>query len=66
MGMSLKLTQCINFTDVIGTGIQAQKIVQEGNKRGIKIRAGSIGLLKIMDVIKSIVLCQPGNVKIQY
>ena len=66
MDMSLKLTQFINFTDVIDMGIHAQKIVQEDNRKRIKIRARSIGLLKIMDGIQSRILCQPGNVKNQY
>ena len=32
MDMSLKLTQCINFTDVIGMGISVSKTVKKTTK----------------------------------
>ena len=64
--MSLKLTQCTNFMDVIDMGIHAKRIVQKDNKRGKKIRIRLIGLSKIMDGIQNIILCQPGTVRNQY
>ena len=66
MDMSLKLRQCINFMDVIGTDIHVYRIVQKDNKRGIRVPVRLIGLSKIMDGIQNIILCQPGNVKNQY
>ena len=66
MDMNLKPTQYINFMDVIGMGIHAERIVQKDNKRDMKIRVRLIGLSKIMDGIQNIILCQPGNVKDQY
>ena len=66
MDMSLKLTRCINFIDVIGMGIRAERIVEEDNKRDIKIRTGLINLSKIMDGKQGAALCQPRNVKNQY
>ena len=44
MDMNLKLTQCINFMDIIGMGIHGQRIVQKDNKRDIKICVRLIGL----------------------
>ena len=52
--------------DVIGMGIRAERIVEEDNKRDIKIRTGLITLSKIMDAIQGTALCQPWNVKNQY
>ena len=66
MDINLKPTQYISSMDVIGKGIYAYRIVQKDNKRDMKIRVRSIGLSKIMDGIQNIILCQPGNVKIQY
>ena len=66
MDMNLKLTQCINFMDIIGMGIHGQRIVQKDNKRDIKIRVRLIGLLKVMDRIQNITLCQLGKVRNQY
>ena len=47
-------------------GIRAERIVEEDNKRDIKIRTGLINLSKIMDAIQGAALCQPWNVKNQY
>ena len=66
MEMGLKLTQCINFMDVIAIDIHVSRIVQKDNKKDIKTRIRLIGSSRVMDGIHSIILCQPGNVKNQY